>query len=212
MLSISASAHAQPATDTLVRIASDGVVRMGVRSSAPPFAAVDASGKPAGVTREVCKALLKHLEADLKTPRQIKVTPVSLATAFEMLKDGRTDLECGSTTHTTGRTNQVDFFNTFCVSGIAVAYRKEDVAFANPLRFGRVAVLADSTTPKIMAKRFAAKGVASVDAVVPVKTSDEGVAMLKKNELATLFADNTLIPSDPAIDQGRALETWSPAR
>lgn len=210
MLAISAGAQAQPAIDSLARITSEGVVRVGVRSSAPPFASVDASGKPAGFTWEICKALVKHLEADLKTPLQIRVTPVSLTTAFDMLKDGRIDLECGSTTHTSERANQVDFSNTFFVSGIAVAYRKEDVAFANPLKFGRVAVLADSTASRIMAKRFAAKGAASINAVVPVKTYDEGVAMLKKNEVDTLFADSTLIPSDPAIDRRRALETVEP--
>lgn len=209
-LAIGATVWAQPGIDTVARIKSEGAVRIGLRDSAPPFAAIDAQGKPSGFSWDVCQALVKQIEADLKMPLQTRITPVSLASSFEMLKDGRIDLQCGSTTHTAERATQVDFSNTFFVSGIAVAYRKEEVEFANPLRFGRVAVLAGSTAAKIMDKRAAAKGAASIDAVVPVKTYEDGIERLKKKEVDTLFADSTLIPLDPAIDRRRSLETVEP--
>lgn len=203
-------AQAQAAPDTLAKIRSEGVIRLGVRDNAAPFAYVDAKGKPGGFTWEVCRALVKNLEAELGRPIEIKVVPNAFAAPFDLLKDGRIDMQCGATTHSAERAKQADFSNTFFVSGIAVAYRKEDVQYANSLKFGRVAVLANSTAAKIMERRMGAKGSASIDTMVPVKNYEEGVAKLKAKEADTLFADSVLIPLDPAIDRRRSLETVEP--
>ena len=203
-------AQAQAAPDTLAKVRSEGEIRLGVRDNAAPFAYVDAKGKPGGFTWEVCRALVKNLEAELGRPIEIKVVPNAFAAPFDLLKDGRIDMQCGATTHSAERAKQADFSNTFFVSGIAVAYRKEDVQYANPLKFGRVAVLANSTAAKIMERRMGAKGSASIDTMVPVKSYEEGVAKLKAKEADTLFADSVLIPLDPAIDRRRSLETVEP--
>lgn len=203
-------AQAQAAPDTLAKVRSEGVIRLGVRDNAAPFAYVDAKGKPGGFTWDVCRALVKNLEAELGRPIEIKVVPNAFAAPFDLLKDGRIDMQCGTTTHSAERAKQADFSNTFFVSGIAVAYRKEDVQYANPLKFGRVAVLANSTAAKIMERRMGAKGSASIDTMVPVKSYEEGVAKLKAKEADTLFADSVLIPLDPAIDRRRSLETVEP--
>ena len=200
-------AQAQAAPDTLAKVRSEGVIRLGVRDNAAPFAYVDAKGKPGGFTWDVCRAMVKNLEAELGRPIEIKVVPNAFAAPFDLLKDGRIDMQCGATTHSAERAKQADFSNTFFVSGIAVAYRKEDVQYANPLKFGRVAVLANSTAAKIMERRMGAKGSASIDTMVPVKSYEEGVAKLKAKEADTLFADSVLIPLDPAIDRRRSLET-----
>lgn len=203
-------AQAQAAPDTLAKVRSEGVICLGVRDNAAPFAYVDAKGKPGGFTWDVCRALVKNLEAELGRPIEIKVVPNAFAAPFDLLKDGRIDMQCGATTHSAERAKQADFSNTFFVSGIAVAYRKEDVQYANPLKFGRVAVLANSTAAKIMERRMGAKGSASIDTMVPVKSYEEGVAKLKAKEADTLFADSVLIPLDPAIDRRRSLETVEP--
>ena len=203
-------AQAQAAPDTLAKVRSEGVIRLGVRDNAAPFAYVDAKGKPGGFTWDVCRALVKNLEAELGRPIEIKVVPNAFAAPFDLLKDGRIDMQCGATTHSAERAKQADFSNAFFVSGIAVAYRKEDVQYANPLKFGRVAVLANSTAAKIMERRMGAKGSASIDTMVPVKSYEEGVAKLKAKEADTLFADSVLIPLDPAIDRRRSLETVEP--
>lgn len=203
-------AQAQAAPDTLAKVRSEGVIRLGVRDNAAPFAYVDAKGKPGGFTWDVCRALVKNLEAELGRPIEIKVVPNAFAAPFDLLKDGRIDMQCGATTHSAERAKQADFSNTFFVSGIAVAYRKEDVQYANSLKFGRVAVLANSTAAKIMERRMGAKGSASIDTMVSVKNYEEGVAKLKAKEADTLFADSVLIPLDPAIDRRRSLETVEP--
>ena len=172
-----AQAHAQGAHtgDTLVRIKSEGVIHIGVRDSAPPFAYYDAQGRPAGFSWALCQALVKQMEIDLKRPITIQPLPVSLASSFEMLEDGRIDLQCGSTTHTTERARQVDFSSTFFIAGIVTSYRKDEVRFASPLQFGRVGVVAHSTAATIMARRASAKGSAVIEAVVPVASPTPSV-------------------------------------
>lgn len=176
-LFVGSTVHAQtppPVIDTVARMRAEATIRLGVRDSAPPFVTIDAAGKPSGFSWELCRAVVRQLEADLKQPLRTMVVPVSLAGSFEMLQDGRIDLQCGSTTHTTERARRVDFSNSFFVSGIAVAYRRNDVQYANPLKFGRVAVLAGSTVADIMARSFAHKGSTSIDAVVPIRRHEDG--------------------------------------
>ncbi|RYF84199.1 MAG: transporter substrate-binding domain-containing protein [Comamonadaceae bacterium] len=206
-----AQAHAQGmrGTDTLARIQSEGVIRVGVRDSAPPFAYYE-QGKPAGFSWSVCQSVVQQLEGELKRPITIQPVPVSLASSFEMLNDGRIDLQCGSTTHTAERARQVDFSNTFFISGIVVSYRKDEVRYANPLQFGRVGVLANSTAAAIMTKRAASKGSSVIDAVVPVGSYDEGIEKLKKKEIDTLFADGVLVPTDAEISRRSMMETIEP--
>lgn len=207
-----APGHAQPngAGGTLARIQSEGVIRIGVRDSAPPFAYYDGQGRPAGFSWSVCQAVVQQMESELKRPLRIQAVPVSLAASFEMLEDGRIDLQCGSTTHTAERAQKVDFSNTFFVSGIVVSYRKDEVRYANPLQFGRVGVLANSTAAGIMAKRAASKGSSVIEAVVPVASYEDGIEKLKKKDIDTLFADSVLVPTDPEISRRRVMETIEP--
>lgn len=211
---ITAAVPAQPQerrrVDTLARIQAEGVIRIGVRDNAPPFAYQDTAGRPAGFSWEVCRALVRELEVQLRRPIEIRTTPVSLPGSFEMLADGRIDLQCGSTTHTAERAQKVDFSHTFFVSGIVVSYRKDEGDYAHPLQFGRVGVVAGSTAEGIMKKRAARGGAARVEAVVPVPGYDAGVEMLKKKQIDTLFADSVLVPLDPDIARRGTLETVEP--
>ena len=202
--------YAQEISDPWARVKNQGVIRIGVRDTAPPFAFFDADGKPAGFTWELCRAVVQTLATDLKRPIEIKAIPVSLASSFEMLQDGRIDMQCGSTTHTTERAQKVDFSNSFFVAGIVVSYRKEDVKYANPLQFGRVGVVANSTAASVMGKRAITKTSTSIDAVVPVASYADGMEKLKKKEIDTFFADGILVPTDPDISRRSIMETIEP--
>ena len=119
-------------------------------------------------------------------------------------------MQCGSTTHTLDRAQKVDFSNSFFVAGVVVSYRKEDLRYTNPSQFGRVGVVANSTAASAMGKRAAAKSGASIDAVVPVASYDEGMLRLKKKEIDTFVADGIFVPADPEIARRPAMETIEP--
>lgn len=191
------------------RIKSEGVVRIAVRDRSPPFAYYE-DGKPKGFTWDLCQAVVKDLEVEFKKKIEIKAIPADLKKSFELLNSGEVDMQCGATTHTVEREQQVNFSVNFFISGIATAYRKNDLAYANPLNFGRVIVLENSSAQKVIDKRFATKGSLNIQAVIPVKTYAEGIEKLKKNEADTFFADSVLMPLDAAVDRRRALDTIEP--
>jgi glutamate/aspartate transport system substrate-binding protein len=195
--------------DTLARIQSEKTIRIGLRENAKPFGYFEAD-KPGGLSWMLCSAIVGQMEVALNTKIKMVVTPVTLKTSFDGLEKGDIDLQCGSTPHTREREEKVDFSYNFFVSGLTAAYRKEDVIYANPLQFGRVAVLSGSTAQKIIESRAARKAIASILSVVPVKNYAEGLEALKKNEADTFFADMVLIPADPAISVRRSLETIEP--
>jgi glutamate/aspartate transport system substrate-binding protein len=208
---VAATASAQqPAGNTLDKIQAARAITLGVRNSAPPFASIDAAGKPGGFTWELCQAVVRSLSDALKTPLEIKVVPVSLAESFDLLRSGKIDLQCGSTTHTQARAEQVDFSNTFFVSGIVTAYRTNDVEYASPTEFGRVGALEGSTASKAVAVRTKAMTQRNFKELVPFASYAEGVEMLKAGKIDTLVADGALLPVDPAIAVRRQQLTVEP--
>ena len=97
----------------------------------------------------------------------MKFEPVTLGESFDLLKQGRIDLHCGSTANTAERAKAVDFSNTFFVSRVVAAHRKQDAKFASAREFGRTGVLQGSTAQTLM-QVYAAKK-ASTLALGPVK-------------------------------------------
>lgn len=204
---------AQPAapSDTLAKVAASKSITLGVRKDAAPFSYVDAAGKPAGFTWAMCQAIVQQLSADLKTPIAIRFEPVSLGESFELLKQGRIDLHCGSTANTAERAKVVDFSNTFFVSRVVAAHRKQDAKYASAREFGRTGVLQGSTAQHLM-QTYAVKK-ASMLALGPVKpfaSYDEGAKLLKSGAIDTLVADELLIPADQAIAMRREQLTVEP--
>lgn len=200
LLAAAVTAPAQTAPLTLDRIKSDGVVNIGVRHSAAPFSYFDAAGQPQGFTWEVCKQIIKGLEAELGRRLTTNVVSVDLAQSFDKLADRSIDLQCGSTTHTAEREARVQFSKTFFVAGIKVAYRKADADFASPLKHGKVIALQNSTASSVVKKIFVGNTDKTLFAgAADVKSYEDGVALLKNKQADTFFADIVLLPLDEAI-------------
>lgn len=205
-------AWAQPAAagDTLARLQAGQGVTLGVRSSAPPFAMVDAQGHPAGFSWELCQEVVRRLSTQIGRPIEMKIVPVTLAESFDLLRIGGIDLQCGGTTHTAERARQVDFSVTFFVSGVAAAYRKTDQRMAADREFGRAGVLAGSTAERAMQVRQPRKSMYRIEAVTHVANYSDGVRMLKAGEIDTLVADAVLLPDDADIGVRRQFLTVEP--
>ena len=202
-IALPVAAHAQAQPHTLDKITASKTIKLGVRNSSPPFASVDANGKPAGFSWELCQAVVQSLSHTLKTPIKVEVVPVSLAQSFEMLKDGRIDLQCGSTTHTREREQQVDFSHNFFISGIKVAHRKDESQWASGIEYGRVGALAGSSAEKTAQSLQTMK--ANVEKVVPFANYAQGLEMLKNKQIDTMLADSHLMPADAAIVEGEQI-------
>ena len=204
------AAVAAPA-DTLAKVASSKTITLGVRTDAEPFSYLDAAGKPAGFSWNLCQAIVQQIGEELKTSIAVKFEPVSLSDSFTLLKSGKIDLHCGITSNTAARLAEVDFSDTFYVSRVVAAYRANDAKHASPREFGRTGVLRGSTAQGLM-QTYAAKKAATLmlGPVRQVASYSEGVQQLKSQAIDTLVADELMIPQDPAIALRRDQLTVEP--
>ena len=131
-LVISAAAIAQPAgpaierwsSPTLKRIQSTGVVRIGYRENSPPFAFLDAKGKPIGYSLDLCEVVVDEIAREVDREVTVEYKPVTPENRFEMVISGAIDLECGSSTNTAERRKTVAFSPTMFVTGTKLMVRR----------------------------------------------------------------------------------------
>ena len=89
------------------------------RTDSFPFSFEDpATRQPAGYTVDICKRVVASLQYQLRTPPlQIKWVPATAQNRMELVAKGQADMECGATTATLGRMDQVDFSSLVFVDG-----------------------------------------------------------------------------------------------
>jgi len=177
--------------DTLARIQQTQTLTLGFREDARPFSFKGADGSPVGYSVEVCKRVAASLQTQLKLPKlDLKWVPVTVATRMQAVNDGTVDIECGTTTRTLGREQQVDFSNTTWVDGSSfVSAVAAPVRRVPDLNGKRVGVIAGTTTEAAL-KALSVKGITPV--FVPVKTHTDGVAAVRDGR-ADAYATDRLI-------------------
>jgi ABC-type amino acid transport substrate-binding protein len=75
-----------------------------------PFSFTGDDKLPAGYSIDVCKAVVVSIQEQLKLPAlPIRWVAVTAESRFQAVAQNRVDLECGSTTITLARSEQVDF-------------------------------------------------------------------------------------------------------
>jgi glutamate/aspartate transport system substrate-binding protein len=149
------AAPAAPAEriDTLRRIRDTGAILVGVREASVPFSFIDAQKQPQGYSVDLCLRVADAIKADLKLPRlEVRFIPVTSSNRIPMLKEGKIDLECGSTTNTRDRQKEVAFAYTTFVAGIKMLAKKSaNVNSVEDLRGKKVVVTAGTTSEKMLA-------------------------------------------------------------
>ena len=138
--------------DTLKRIRDTGAILVGVRESSVPFSFVDAQGQPQGYSIDLCLKIADAVKTELKLPRlDVKYVPVTSANRIQLVKEGKVDLECGSTTNTRDRQKEVAFAYTTFVAGIKMLARKSaNIGSVEDLRGKSVVVTKGTTSEKMM--------------------------------------------------------------
>src|SRR5262249_22480408 len=153
LVALAGPAVAQEIRPTLDKIKETGAISLGHRETSRPFSFVDADRKPAGYSVDPCPqgapALKQHLKlADLT----INWVPATPADRVSKLVKGTIDLECGSTTITFGRMEQVAFSHMIFVDGASLlATTASGVQGVKDLGGKRVGLVANTTTEKALA-------------------------------------------------------------
>ncbi|HEX4878741.1 MAG TPA: transporter substrate-binding domain-containing protein [Limnobacter sp.] len=118
-------AVAQDLTGTLKKVAETKTFVIGYRESSVPFSYLDDKQKPIGYHIDVCNKIVAAVKTKLKmADLKVDMQPVTSANRIPLLQNGTVDLECGSTTNSVKRQEQVSFGNTTFVTSVKVVVKK----------------------------------------------------------------------------------------
>ena len=124
-LAFSSAASIAQAEGVLDRVAKGGTLVIAHREASIPFSYVH-DGKPMGYALDLCLRLAEQVRkqtgAKLMPVQLMAVTP---ANRVEMVKTGKADMECGSTTNNAARRNDVGFTVAHFITGARILVRSD---------------------------------------------------------------------------------------
>jgi ABC-type amino acid transport substrate-binding protein len=157
--------------------------------------------KPVGYSVELCSRIVADLQRQIPD-LQVQWVPVTVESRIPALLNGTIDLECGSTTKTLARQEQVDFsVTTFLTGGSLLTLAEAPVG--TELRNRRIAVIPGTTTEQVLKTAVTQSGAAIQFLAVPDHAA--GLAALEQ-QTADAYA------SDRIILIGLALAAPNPTR
>ena len=119
------AAQAQDLTGTMKKIKETGAINIGHRESSIPFSYLDDKQQPIGYAMDLCMKVVEAVKAELKMPNlKLNLQPVTSSNRIPLLKNGTIDMECGSTTNSVKRQEEVAFGPTYFVINVTAAVKK----------------------------------------------------------------------------------------
>jgi ABC-type amino acid transport substrate-binding protein len=177
---------------TLDRIRDSGVIKIGIRTDAPPFSFQNSVNEPAGYTVALCRAVASQIKEQLKLEKlSVEYVPVGAEDRFKAVEEGRIDLLCGATTATLARRKLVDFSLPTFVDGASVLLRTTGPQTFGDLEGRKVGVRAGTTTEQALANTV--KDLKILVETVAVKDHKDGLQKLLNDKISAYFADRAIL-------------------
>lgn len=186
------SAWAQ--TGTLDKIRKTGVITMGYVAGSAPFSSKDAGGQPQGYSVALCNEIAGGIRAQLKLANlETRWVELTIQDRLNAVSSGRVDIECGTTTWTLSRQEQVDFSLITFVDGGSIMTSGDAATLRRLADFNgkRIAVIAGTTTEKVLRQGVMQRGI-KVDIEV-VKTRDAGLQLLNQRKVDGFASDRIVL-------------------
>ncbi len=205
LFSLAGTAWAQAAGDTLAKIRSTKTIVLGVREAARPFSFVDARKQHVGYAIDLCLNAVDEIKKELKL-NELKVQ-YKLVTGPERIPkliSGEIDLECGSTTNTRARQEQVAFSYTYFVAAMRVLAPKSlQIDSLQDLNGLKIALSKGTTSEKLFKQLAGGELQASIESYA---SNTEAYKALKEGKVSAFPQDDSLLIGLAAND--RALEAF----
>ncbi len=178
---------------TLKKIKATNTITLGYRDSSRPFSFAGDDGKPAGYSVDLCTRIAASIGKDLGLANlQVKWVKVTVADRIRAVANGTIDLECGSTTASLSRQEQVDFsLLTFIDGGSLLVTDASGIRGVSTLDGKRVAIIPGTTTEKSLADALKKNAVTAT--MVAVKDHDAGVAALDQGKADAYASDRVIL-------------------
>ena len=193
LLALAGPAAGQEFRPTLEKIKETGGIQLGYRETSRPFSFRGADGQPAGFSIDLCLQVAGGIRQSLKLP-ELKVAWVTVTPAdrIPQLVKGAIDLECGSTTITFGRMEQVAFSHMISVDGGSLlATAASGIGTVKDLAGKRVGVILNTTTEKALTAALAGASIQAT--VIPVTEVAAGLQGLEEGRLDAYASDRILL-------------------
>lgn len=184
---------ARPLAGVLKRIKDAGVVRIGYRQAAIPFAFEGPDGRPYGYSIDLCEAIVEHIaDAAGIAMLVIQYRRVTPADRVRQVVEGEIDLECGATTNTAERRKLVAFSPLIFVAGTRLLVNSgSPVRSARDLGGRKVVVVRGTTNEEAM--RRIATTIARGATVVVADDYAQALKMIAAGEADALAGDDILL-------------------
>lgn len=194
LISVANTAEAQELTGTLKKIRDTGTITIGHRETSSPFSYLDANKQPVGYAIDLCLKVVDEVKATLQKPDiAVKYAMVNPQTRIPMVVDGSVDLECGSTTNTLARQQQVDFSAIYFTTGTRLlTWKSSKIREVEGLAGKSIAVVGGSTNEKAIKALFDEGRVKGAKLVV-VKDYAEGITILEAKKVDAFATDDIVL-------------------
>jgi len=178
---------------TLKKIKDSKTMVLGYRESSPPFSFVGDDGKPAGYSVDLCLRIAEAVQKELAVPdlrvQWVKVTPED---RIKSVVDQKIDLECGSTTNSLSRQEQVDFtITTFVDGGSLLTKDGSSIDGVKDLDGKKVGIVRGTTTETALGVAMREQRVSAE--MVIVKDHAEGLAALEAGRADAYASDRSIL-------------------
>ena len=146
--------------DTLSKVNASGRITMGVRDSSGALSYRLGDGQYGGYHHEVCLRIVDRLEKELGKKLDIKYQPVTSQNRIPLLRRGKIDIECGSTTNSAARQNFAAFALTTFMEEVRFAVKTNSgITQSSQLGGKHVTTTTGTTSLQMLRKNVRASGV-----------------------------------------------------
>lgn len=186
----------------LARVKATGTIHLGYLRDSPPFSFVGADGAPQGYSVALCERAAESIRQELGLATlKLDWVPLTLQERIPAVRSHKVDIECGTTTWTLSRQQEVDFSLMTFVDGATVLVRSDSDLFRLADLNGRkVAVVPTTTTASAL--QAAIKSRTLQIQVVSVNSAEEGLAKLQQGAVAGYASDRMVLIGQGAASQG----------
>ena len=199
-----APAAAQELTGTLKKVKETGAFTVGHRESSIPFSYLDDKQQPIGYAMDLCMKVVDAVKAELKLPNlKVSLQPVTSSNRIPLLQNGTIDMECGSTTNSVARQQQVAFGPTYFVINVTAAVKKNSKINAIADLNGKTVSTTSGTTSVPLIKGYEKAKHINVKEIYG-KDHGESFLLLADDRAAAFIMDDILLAGQIASSKSPA--------
>ena len=186
----SASAEGQ----SLAKIKQTGQITLGYRESSIPFSYLGSDQKPVGFSLDLCAAVVDKIKTELNlSSLTVNLQAVNSSNRIPLIKNGTVNIECGGTSSSAARLQQVSFsVATFVSSPRWLVKTASGIKDVSELA-GKTIVVTQGSNAVGFAQGIKARGVDYN--ILQAKDHAESMLMLQSGRAVAFMEDDILLAS-----------------